>query len=388
MPGVKGTNPSDGEASLLRRSQPLRQTRTKRPRNTNSSSLHAGAGSDSVANASAVDRPIDIFPAITHFADAITALPKDVVRHFILLKEVDAKVFAPEEQLFKLVAAATEVSGQLPQPTRAEAGSGAHASASQDPSGPATSAIARPDASSIVYDPSNIPRRQLFRQTALKIQELLVSLEEKNHVISTANEALQRQLARIEDVWPHLGNEFSEEAKWGSTTHWAYPENRVGRSSLAERTRRDGAAAISAAAQVLVDEAAARSDARKQAVQAKKNMRNNNNNHNHLESDFDDHENKSNKKTLAGKGRKTAEGGSTGLGISNPSLNGNPPTKRRKVEKPVATSGGAAMERTPSAALSTIPLKAKISSPRETPVPDGAKKRKALPTASGQSKKR
>ena len=31
-----------------------------------------------------------------------------------------------------------------------------------------------------LFDPSNLPRRQLFRQTAYKIQEMLVSLEEKN----------------------------------------------------------------------------------------------------------------------------------------------------------------------------------------------------------------
>src|SRR5690606_27535217 len=65
-----------------------------------------------------------------------------------------------------------------------------------------------------VYDQSNMPRRQLFLSTAAQIKDILMSLDEKNHVICTANEALQRQLSRIEDIWPHLEAEFSDEAKW------------------------------------------------------------------------------------------------------------------------------------------------------------------------------
>ncbi len=52
------------------------------------------------------DQPIDVFPAVTHFVDAISALPKELVKHFTLLKEVDAKVHVPEQNLFQLVDAA------------------------------------------------------------------------------------------------------------------------------------------------------------------------------------------------------------------------------------------------------------------------------------------
>ncbi|KAJ3473149.1 hypothetical protein NLG97_g10487 [Lecanicillium saksenae] len=231
-----------------------------------------------------------------------------------------------------------------------------------------------PNATSGVFDPANIPRRQLFRQTAFKIQEMLVSLEEKNHVISTANDALQRQLARAEDVWPYLENEFSDEAKWGSATHWAYPENRGGKSNF-ERARRDGAAAISAAAQALADEAAARSDARKQAVQAKKNMRNANNN-----TEVDGPR----EKKPSSKARRAEEGDNVGLGISG-AANGNP-QKRRKTEK--AAAGGTPMERTISSALGSTASKGKGGSPRSTPAPEGAKKRRALPTGSAPAKKK
>ncbi|KAF5026100.1 hypothetical protein F66182_1822 [Fusarium sp. NRRL 66182] len=396
--------PATENASSHRRSQPVRQTRTNPPRST-ANMGRSGAGRDSIGGA---DQPIDIFPAITHFADAITALPKELVRHFTLLKEVDAKLFTPEDQLFRLVEAATNAPISEPRPNN-ETSSGiapgsAPMSAQNSSSGIAMNNSLRSVPSvdeshrDLVFDPSNLPRRHLFRQTALKVQEMLVSLEEKNHVISTANEALQAQLTRIEDVWPHLENEFSDEAKWGSTTHWAYPENRFSRSSNVDLTRRDGAAAISAAAQALADEAAARSDARKQAVQAKKNSRNHNTNnahnstnaHNH-ESDGDDHDVKHKpegpKKTT--KSRKTAtETANVGLGISTTSTNnGNPPQKRRKVEKP--TNGATSTtERAMSSVFGNAAPKAKTTSPRATPAPEAPKKRKALPSGSGQSKKR
>ncbi|CAG1986158.1 unnamed protein product [Fusarium graminearum] len=394
------------ESSSHRRSQPVRQARTNTARST-ANMGRSGAGRDSIGGA---DQPIDIFPAITHFADAITALPKELVRHFTLLKEVDAKLFIPEDQLFRLVEAATNAPVTEAHPNN-ETSSVAPGSAPMSAQNSSTGNVLNNSAQSVlsadeshrdlVFDPSNLPRRHLFRQTALKIQEMLVSLEEKNHVISTANEALEAQLTRIEDVWPHLENEFSDEAKWGSTTHWAYPENRFSKASQVDRTRRDGAAAISAAAQALADEAAARSDARKQAVQAKKASRNhhnniNTNNHNH-ESEGDDHEGKHKpegpKKTA--KSRKSAaaaaaaaETANVGLGITTATNNnGNPPQKRRKVEKP--TNGATTTaDRAMSAVFGNAAPKAKTTSPRATPAPEAApKKRKALPSSSGQVKK-
>ncbi|RKL32246.1 hypothetical protein BFJ72_g10587 [Fusarium proliferatum] len=392
------------ENSSHRRSQPVRQTRTNPPRSIANLGRSGGAGRDSIGGA---EQPIDIFPAITHFADAITALPKELVRHFTLLKEVDAKLFTPEDQLFRLVEAAINAPVSEARPNNeassANAPGSAPMSAQNSSSGIAfnhsVQSVPSVDESSrdAVFDPSNLPRRHLFRQTALKIQEMLVSLEEKNHVISTANEALQAQLTRIEDVWPHLEGEFSDEAKWGSTTHWAYPENRFSKASHVDRTRRDGAAAISAAAQALADEAAARSDARKQAVQAKKNSRNHNNNHNHSnahnhESEGDDHDGKHKpeapKKTAKSRKAATAtETANVGLGISTAATNnGNPPQKRRKVEK--TTNGAAATtDRAMSSVFGNAAPKAKTTSPRATPAPEAPKKRKALPSGSGQSKK-
>ncbi|KAI1193943.1 hypothetical protein F5X97DRAFT_312429 [Nemania serpens] len=393
-----------------RRAQPVRQTRTNPPRTTSGPS-RAGGGRESLGGGQNHEQPIDIFPAITHFTDAITSLPKDIVRHFTLLKEVDAKIFAPEETLFQFVDAALKSSPPEPRSTRDGSSSVAAAStpmstqnssAGQALSGhPAPSSLNESHASA-VFDPSNVPRRTLFLHTAFKIQEMLVSLEEKNHVISTANEALSKHLSRINDVWPHLEKEFSEEAKWGSNTHWAYPENRINRATQAERTRRDGAAFITAAAQQLqVEEAAARSDARKQALMAKKGLKNQ-----HQDSDADDHENKQksepSKKAQGGKTRKGAEAAApVGLGITagantgatananaTANTNGNPPSKRRKVENNnKAVNGAQPMERAMSSVYGGTAPKTKNGSPRTTPVPEPTKKRKALPTANGISKK-
>lgn len=397
------------EVSSSSRRQPVRQTRTNPPRAN--SGLNGLAGRNSHSGANAAELPIDIFPGVTHFADAITALPKELVRHFTLLKEVDAKIFAPEETLFQLVDAALET--PLPplvtaQPPNNDASSNVATSSApmtiqNSSNGRALNDFApqgSPTATPNVFDPSNLPRRQLFRQTAFKIQEMLVSLEEKNHVISTANDALQKQLNRIDDVWPHLEREFSEEAKWGSDTHWAYPENRAARAAntVAERTRREGAASLSAAAQVVdAGDAAARSDARKQAVAAKKSQKNQ-----HQDSDRDDHDGKGKEGT--GKKQNTKRKpaakhadvrdspASIGLGISGPTeSNSTPATKRRKVEKPPANGA------TPTPAMNAVFSNAKESkgkasaSPRATPNPEQPapkKQRKALPNSNGQAKKR
>lgn len=411
-------------ASSSRRAQPVRQTRANPPRSSGlARSLPSAAAA---AAATPRDQPIEIYPALTHFTDAITSLPKELVRQFTLLKEVDAKIFAPEEALFQMVDAAMIASAPEPQaqsqtqtqsqaPSR-EAGASTpistNPSLNGQPSNGVAGAPSADDANSqqAAYAQENIHRRHLFRGVAFKIQEMLVSLEEKNHVITTANDALSKQLARVNDVWPHLEGEFSDEAKWGSTTHWAYPENRVSaRNTQAERSRRDGAATITAAAQQLADEAAARSDARKQAVAAKKGLKgqaqNQANDHDH-----DDHETPNTKskpdtkksQAAAAKARKAADSSAAvGLGITSgtPQTNGNGSKKSKKSEAnkttgPAAAAtatpaiGGQPMERAMSGVMaSNGSTKAKTSSPRSTPAPE-TKKRKALPTTNGASKKR
>jgi hypothetical protein len=391
--------PSDFSSS--RRAQPLRQTRTNPPRSSISGARPFGPRGSISGGLEKED--IEIFPAITHFADVITALPKELVRHFTLLKEVDAKIFAPEEDLGKLVDAALNAPlPQRPRPAEAHHALGptsAPMSAQNSLNGSIInghlgSVNSAPDAvdvynpASMAWDPANLPRRQLFQHCAYTMQNMLVSLDEKNHVISTAAEALNKQLARIDDCFPYIEREVSDEAMYGSTTHWAYPENRTGKVTGSGSRREIAAVNHIAAAAHAAEEIAARSDARKQAVAERKKGKNQ-----PIESDFDDHhENRNKEKKVHGnsKIRKQAEASlGVGLGITNGAgTNGNPP-KRRKVEKgPV---GGAVMERPMSSVfgINGTATKAKAGSPRETPGPEGPKKRsRAAPATNGQTRKR
>jgi len=376
----------DGASSSSRR-QPVRQTRVNPPRTSSFNRANP------LASAPAPEQPINILPGVTHFADAITALPKELVRHFTLLKEVDAKIFAPEATLLQLLhdTLNTPSPDLLRQPNDASSSAASVAapmSAHNSTAGAANFPGPPSDGSaSSVFDPANIPRRTLFRDTALKIQELLVSLEEKNHVIATANDALHKQLTRIDDIWPHLESEFSEEAKWGSSTHWAYVENRQAKANdkQAERSRREGAATLSAAAQALAEEAAARSSDRKLAMAAKKNSKN-------QAADADgDKAQETGKKAQGAKSRKPLpDSGPVGLGISPAPAASAPANKRRKPET-AKSNGGTPAERAMGTVFGAAAAKQRTTttSPRETPAPEsGAKKRKALPTSSGQAKKR
>ena len=162
-----------------------------------------------------------------------------------------------------------------------------------------------------------------------------MTLDEKNHVINTANDALDKQLKRCQSSYPYIEDEISEEARLGSMTHWAYTTEKPTEKKgiiAGERTRR--AANQLAAAEG--DAAAVRSETRREAVAARKGR------HQNLDSDFDDSRASGKKVQNGAKGRKVADT-SYGLGISNTT---GPPNKRRKVEQ--SGTGGAAMGRTSS----------------------------------------
>lgn len=333
--------------------------------------------------------------AINFFADAITALPRELVRHFTLLKEVDAKIFLPEAALEKQVEEALEAplpeqiqsqdSYQIPSTSAPRSGPGSINGSVINGHGTSIASPAATHFDSAVWSNDNLPRRQKFRFLSLHLQDMLVSLDEKNHVISTAVEALNKQVARLDDCYPTISSEISEEARFGNVKHWAYEENRVGRTGQ-EKTRREPVEnTLTAAQQAAAEEIAARSETRKLAVQAKRGK-----NH-QIESDFDDH-NDSKKpeaaKKLHGnsKIRKAAEASSAiGLGITNGTpVNSNPPPKRRKVEKSNNHTNGTSM----AAAVSSGGGKGKAASPRLTPLPEAKKKGKASATAGNHSRKR
>ena len=90
--------------------QSARQTRTNPSRTSKTlgrSSFAYGHGSMSDAPPTPTV-PHGFYPALTHFTDAITALPREFRRHNSLLKEVDAKAWALEENLLQLLKVSSE----------------------------------------------------------------------------------------------------------------------------------------------------------------------------------------------------------------------------------------------------------------------------------------
>nr|POE74602.1 inhibitor of growth protein 3 [Quercus suber] len=384
-----------------RRTTSGRAIRTNTTRPTNYYARPFGSfGATSVTNGVDRDReddsPPGFFPGLQYFSDAITALPKEVMRQFTLMKEVEAKVHGPNERMAEYLDALLE----LPVPSREE-GSYAKASnallsftASNSAMGSANPSIVNGVAPTgrISMDPSingddqqqhnvveseeTIERRRRYYELRALTHGMLPSLDEKNVVLAEANRVLAQQLVRVDSVMPHVENELSEEARLGSTTHWAYSDNRQKKNAPGAATRRDMAAANSLAAAATamheMDITQARRDAGKEAVREKHKGRGKE----HVDSEFEDRP----KKTHAKVAKMRAAGQVTGLGITT--TNGEP-TKRRKVEKSMIAP---AMERT----MSGKTVKAARETPRSAPLTgatDSVKRTKAKPNITASKKK-
>ena len=385
----------------MSRRQPARQARTNPPRNaTTTTRPFAGRGSlagpqDDNGTANATP---GFFPAITHFTDSISALPKEMIRHFTMLKEVDAKICGPEEVVKNLVNAALKA----PLPPRKDLMShrnALHNSHSTTKAIPSTAgsvsgvtalhghsedgSITQQEAPTPI-DIAEYSRRQLFHQLRHVMGEQLAILDEKNHVMSTATDALEKQLKRCDSSYIHIDKEISEEARYGNINHWAYMDRTAEKkgTTASERTRREAAIANGIVAAAVTtqegDFAALRSEARREAVAARKQRVQ------HVDSDFDD--SRVVKKPIGhGKGRKAADlhpiTNGAGLGISTalPGAAVNPPNKRRKVEKPASAglAGGSAMERSLSIVYGSTAgnTRGGAGSPKETPAIEAVKKR-------------
>lgn len=159
-----------------------------------------------------------------------------------------------------------------------------------------------------------------------------MTADEKNHVISNANEELDRQIIRLDTVFPYIAGEISEEARLGSMTHWAYSNKSTAKAATNERPRREAVSQRQDIAYAIHEaEAASRSEARREAVQARKQRRP------HADADYE--EPRGARKTNTGKSR-------------GDNATADQTTKRRKVERPSAMEMGTPMERTGSGATS------------------------------------
>ena len=383
FPNTTTMEPSAGS----NRRQPVRQTRTNPTRTaTNAFQPRTSLGA---AQTEVEETPPGFCPAITHFTDCITALPKEMIRHYTMLKEVDAKIYGPEEMLGQLVTAALKSPAPpkrlpiLPKPDLPRTNTnGTELALASVSDGTAPSQTQEPSLSSSSEDlnPHDLSRRRMIGTLRMVLGEMLSTLDEKNHVMLTAMESLEKQLARCDSSYPYIADEISEEVRLGSKTHWAYRE-RTKATTVAERTTRQLANTNA------IQEAegpAARSEVRREALAARKQR------NQHVDSDFDERAvQPAGKKTgTIHKGRKAVEAvphEPTGLGISNGGAPAGPPSKRRKVEK---TLGGVPMQRAMSGVYGSNPGPAggKGVSPRDTPVLDTSKKRGRITNGTGRKR--
>ena len=399
--------------STSNRRQPVRQTRANPSRNATNVTQLRGAVATPQVNGQ--NTSPGFFPAITHFTDSIAALPKEMIRNYTMLKEVDAKIYGPEELLGKIVtellkapvpprkiAQSSQIPDVISQATRYRSNG-----TRQNDEGSSTQAkngeIALAQAATPhTPNSSDLPRRRTLQQLRFVLNDMLSTLDEKNHVMSTANDELNKQLARCKSSYVRISDEVSEEARYGSLNHWAYTEKAAEKKGTlaGERTRRDTAAnshtAVAAASHDL-DGVISRSEARRETLAARKQR-------NHpLDSDFDDTrlpaQTTTRKTQPAGKGRRAADPPATsntlgvGLGIANGPPSAPPPSKRRKIEKPAVSTpvGGLPMERGMSSVYGSNMGSAKgaAGSPRETPTVEVSKKRgRATTAANGTSRRR
>jgi hypothetical protein len=218
------------------RRQPIRQARTARKPVPKT----ATNGTETSAQHHA---PAKFYPALAAFTDAVDALPSEIIRHFTLLREVDAKACLPEAKLRNLI----DVAERLPAPEDSYAFDAAMESLKSlvglrqrrdtDPmfarNAAQTALLAElekleaadttpPEGNTVLGSAET--RRARYHQIRAQISDLILTQDEKIHVITTAVEALQKHLARVEHAFAYVEVEIPAIYRQGNPQHWAYKE--------------------------------------------------------------------------------------------------------------------------------------------------------------------
>lgn len=127
--------------------------------------------------------PVDLYPGLNDFCDALEAMPMEIIRHFTLLKEIDAKCTVTVPLLSELM----------------------------------THFLAMPSKEDSEHQKQ---RQEILAQIRTLIRELMPCLEEKMHVAGVAADAVARHVARIDyDYELITANEIPEEVQIGPTDH-------------------------------------------------------------------------------------------------------------------------------------------------------------------------
>lgn len=226
-------------------------------------------------------------------------------------------------------------------------------------------------------------KRQLFLRLRMLIHNVLPTLDEKLVVLQGAKATKDKGITRMMHSYSQLDTEISDEARYGSLTHWAYADKEEKKKGAPnhERQRREVAAAnnLAAAAQHVhdVDSIAAKSEARREAMLAKRSRQQ------QVDSDFDDRPAaKKPQKRKAHAPDAAADHRSVGLGITGNAAGQQ--GKRKKTEKALAVAAptAAPMERSMSGALKNAGNNARAgSSPRATPTIENGAAPKRKPRA-------
>ncbi|KLJ09188.1 hypothetical protein EMPG_15387 [Blastomyces silverae] len=218
-------------------------------------------------------------------------------------------------------------------------------------------------------------RRKIFYDLRTTLSDLMITTDEKNHVLWNANNELEKQVRRIDMTFPYVEGEISEEARLGSLTHWAYSNKTAAKTTgnTSERPRRETA---STRDQNLA--AALEGEARREGGSRK---------HRRTQADADGEDGRiPSRKGTGGKGR-SGETPSIPIGTGGAVASSAAPAKRRRVEKPqpAASATATAMERSASTTTNTGAGRGAVKDPSAT---DGVKKRVRAPNANPGGRKR
>lgn len=324
------------------------------------------------------------YPAMQFFTDAITALPKEMARQFTVMNEAQAKIHAPSgrfqdmlDRLLELPVPASKGGNALNGNGLASLGRGMLSfTGNNSLSGSASASVVNggaaghSNAASVDGEEENIEedlaRRQKYHEMGNVLKEMLPNMEEKNNGLLEAIRRLNLQLSRIDSVLPYIDEEISEEARYGSMTHWAYSDNRQRKQVPPTGVnRRDVAATNSLAAAANAIHETEIAQARREATRENAREKHKGRAKDMVDSDFDDKPKKTHAKVA--KSKTVGQAGPSGLGISGT----GEPAKRRKVDKGLAAP---AMERSASGPGKGAKSAAAKEGARSTPNAEPAKK--------------
>lgn len=378
-----GTSNLRGASSRQTRNLPARTSRNARPNLRHNSLISNPASAPGQAQAAGQAagappaEPYGFYPAITHFTDAITALPRDFRRHTSLLKEVDAKAWALEENLQKLLAECLHERQTNPVASAAHTLAGSVSSVAGDvsmqsapPSVNGNVLDTASQYSSASIDSDALRRRRLYHELRNNLMQMIMPLDEKNHVINNANEELSRHTRRQDEIWPHIADDISDDTRLGSLRHWALTDlNPTKKTQAAAARGRELALAQD-------NEVAERSERRREAMALAKKQKTTQ----HLDSDADVR--KVSRKATSRKDKELEDAATSSAML----LPGNPPlmnlksTKGRLVAQK-KTEEGSKKPTTPAAVGG-------LAMSRENSQQETSKKRKAPPAATTVARKR